>query len=79
MRIIRHFSRYMYFLFFFMFSALLHIFSLFLSPVCPRFVPQTINEGQKTVPRQRENLITNKAGNSHGKENYRTKGTGQAP
>lgn len=35
MRIIRHFSRYMYFLFFFMFSALLHIFSLFLSPVCP--------------------------------------------
>lgn len=75
MRIIRHFSRYMYFLFFFMFSALLLFFPYF----CPQFVPQTINEGQKTVPRQRENLITNKAGNSHGKENYRTKGTGQAP
>lgn len=46
MRIIRHFSRYMYFLFFFMFSALLHIFPYF----CPQFVPQTINEGQKLSP-----------------------------
>ena len=58
------------------------IFALFIfwtANFCPQFVPRTINEGQKTVPRQRENLITNKAGNSHGKENYRTKGTGQTP
>ena len=52
---------------------------IFFPYFCPQFVPRTINEGQKTVPRQRENLITNKAGNSHGKENYRTKGTGQTP
>lgn len=75
MHIIRHFSRYMYFLFF---SCFLRNY-IFFPYFCPQFVPWTINEGQKTVPRQRENLITNKAGNSHGKENYRTKGTGQTP
>ena len=63
----------------FSFSSCFLRYYIFFPYFCPQFVPKTINEGKKTVPRQKKNLITNKAGNSHGKENYRTKGTGQAP